>query len=67
MPKPVLVDIEKDGIRATVMDKSLKVYLRNGWTVVEDGSSETGSPEPVDEPDVAADPWVYEPTDDEEE
>ncbi len=33
--------MEKDGITVTVKDSSVAVYERNGWTRVDDGTSET--------------------------
>ncbi len=35
------VEIERDGITATVKESSLAAYARHGWTRVEDGTSET--------------------------
>jgi hypothetical protein len=35
------VKITKDGIEAECLPESVKAYERHGWTVVDDGSSET--------------------------
>jgi hypothetical protein len=49
MPRPKFVEIEKDGSKAQVAEQSLSVWKRNGWTVVEDGSSENSKETPEKE------------------
>lgn len=39
MAKLQTVKIEKDGITGEVTKESLKAWERNGWTAVDDGSS----------------------------
>lgn len=40
--------IEKDGVQAETTDHNLRALEKRGWTVVEDGSSESGQePAPV--------------------
>jgi hypothetical protein len=42
-----LVRITKGDTEATVIESSLKVYERNGWTRADDGSSDAAPPETV--------------------
>lgn len=46
MGKPKYVDIENEGLRGQCLETALPAWQRNGWTVVDDGSSESGT-EPV--------------------
>ena len=46
---PQHVKITKDGQEAEVLPESLKAYERHGWTVVDDGSSESAPETPEDE------------------
>lgn len=46
MAKPKFVTIEKDDQVGQCLPQSVKVWVRNGWTVRDDGDSET-DPETV--------------------
>jgi len=46
MAKLATVKIEKDGIEGEVTREALKAWERNGWTAVDDGSSD----EPAEAP-----------------
>lgn len=41
------VKIEKDGVEGQCMPAAVKVWEANGWTVVDDGSSESAPEEPA--------------------
>ena len=43
MAKTGMVEIEKDGMTARVMPSSVERWGKNGWTLVEDGSSDDGT------------------------
>lgn len=51
------IKVEKDDVQAEIMPSARAAYQRNGWTVVEDGSSEE-APQQVE---FDADAWS--PTD----
>lgn len=40
MPKPKFVKITKDGLEGEVVKSALPAWERNGWTAVDDESSE---------------------------
>lgn len=40
MKKPIKIRHEESGDESSIMPSSLAVWERNGWTAVEDGSSE---------------------------
>jgi hypothetical protein len=46
MPKPTYVQIAKGDIIGSCTQESVESWERDGWTVVDDSSSETGSSEP---------------------
>ncbi len=61
MDKRIKIRHEETGDEGTCMPSALPVWERNGWTAVEDGSSEEAS-EPRDYPQVYADsPVVVQP------
>lgn len=43
MPKPKKVKIKKDGVTGECLASAVTAWERNGWTVVDDGNSETDS------------------------
>ena len=43
------VKIEKDGVEGQCMPAAVKAWERNGWTVVDDGSSESAPEAPAGE------------------
>lgn len=57
MGKNRFVEIEKDGIRGECLPSAVRVWERDGWTVVDDGSSEetpvVGTQQSQLEPDAA--------------
>lgn len=58
MPRPKTIQIEKDGVTGQCTRESLKVWERNGWTVVDDGTSEPAAVESVDESQMD-EPFIY--------
>ena len=46
MSKKMVEMANKDGDHQKVMPSAVKVWQRNGWTVVDDGSSETPAQTP---------------------
>lgn len=53
MAKLRFVKIEKDGVEGECLPEALKAWERNGWTAVDDGSSEQDDVVVVDAPPVA--------------
>lgn len=49
MAKTKYVTIEKDGEQGQIMPASISVWEKNGWTVVDDGSSEADDTEQAEE------------------
>lgn len=43
-----MIDIEKGDLKGKCMPSALRAWQRNGWTAVEDSSSEPVVPDPVD-------------------
>ena len=58
MAKLRFVKIEKDGIEAEVLPESVKAWERNGWTAVDDGSSEQAEAEAPENANVVDAPPV---------
>lgn len=47
MPKPKMVEIKKGDLIAEVVSTSVAAWKRNGWTVVDDESSEVEVSQPA--------------------
>jgi hypothetical protein len=56
MSKRQMVKIQKDGQEAEVMPSSVTAWERNGWTLVDDESSDEATPAPENPVVVVEDP-----------